>query len=145
MRNIVLIGFIFLFQTSCQKNTKENQPTELTQAEQIKELEGVKYQNDACDANAGETWSQLYNSCVAVLTKAQKLIPVAADKDAQVIAAYILFNQDNTRAELFIPDDTNSIILEKNSEGFFQQANYQYDSNKGVLKINDKETYNIQK
>ncbi|MDO4728479.1 MAG: hypothetical protein Q4B43_05675 [Bacteroidota bacterium] len=140
MKNTVWLVIIILIQFSCQKKATQND-TELTPSEQIRELEGIKTENKGCRADLGEIWSELYKVCVPILVEGKELAPIGSSANERQIAAYVLMAKDSLKAELFIPDDTQSIILEQVSKGVYQYSNYQYNMGEGILKINDKETF----
>lgn len=48
-------------------------------------------------------------------------------------SAYVLFNDGNTKAELFLPSNNEGIILKKSNEGNWTNKNYKLISWKGYV------------
>jgi hypothetical protein len=118
MKKIYTIVLVTLSLTSCNwKNSKEEKPKEVDVANEVV-LGGDKDAN-GCLASAGYTWSKLNKECVRIFTGVQ-LLPaekVDAAEDEAVLAAYILFDKTKDNAEIFLPNQDESIILKRESEG----------------------------
>lgn len=55
-----------------------------------------------------------------------------------MISAFILFSDDQSRVELFLPQDAghhNTFILNKANNDLYQNDHYKFDSKKSVLYI----------
>ena len=98
-------------------NKKEEKPVVVDVAKEVV-LGGDKDEN-GCLASAGYTWSKLKKECVRIFTGLQ-LLPfenTAKDEDAAVLAAYVLFDEKKDNAEIFLPNQDESILLKRESEG----------------------------
>ncbi len=74
---------------------------------------------DGCLASAGYTWSKLNKECVRVFSGLQ-LLPVDkanSEEDDAVLAAYVLFDESGDNAELFLPNEDESVLVKRASEG----------------------------
>ncbi len=65
-----------------------------------------------CIASAGYTYSQIKNDCIRVFEQKIKLKEVNPSKDYETFAA-IIFSNDNKKAEIFLADEKESVILTK--------------------------------
>ncbi|WP_199157690.1 hypothetical protein [Pedobacter nototheniae] len=111
MRSIFLILPIALI-WSCnpkaeRKETTGDSSTVVTKPAKI----GGAKDEHGCLIAAGYTWSVLKNDCIRTFEQI-KLLPVE-NKESYTLAAYFLFNSDQTKAELFLPKEKQSIILER--------------------------------
>lgn len=74
---------------------------------------------DGCLASAGYTWSKLNKECVRVFSGLQ-LLPVdktSGEEDDAVFAAYVLFDDSGDNAELFLPNEDESVLVKRSAEG----------------------------
>jgi hypothetical protein len=111
---IVLVAFSLI---SCNwKDSKEEKPKEVDVANEV--VLGGDKDEDGCLASAGYTWSKLNKECVRVFTGIQ-LLPYgeAENPDDAVLATYVLFDKTKDNAEIFLPNQDESIILKRESEG----------------------------
>jgi len=70
-----------------------------------------------CVASAGYKWSVLKNICIRPFEVGVRLNPVAEIKAGDpVISAFAVLEDDGNKAELFIPNEKESIVLERKSE-----------------------------
>ena len=124
MRKLAVIAALALF-FSCAKK-EEKQVTTTPEAKVTVDSANADDKNvDAdedlhgCKTSEGFTWSVLKNECVRIFEVATRLKPFD-DKNAETAAmgAFVIFeeNQGN-RAELFLVNEPNPIMLERKSEG----------------------------
>jgi hypothetical protein len=72
-----------------------------------------------CMALFGTAWSVIKNNCVDLSTAAIQLNPMEL-KDKSKSPAFLIFSDDNLKAELYLPENSGTIILErKGKEGNF--------------------------
>jgi len=63
-----------------------------------------------------------------------RLNPVNRAPDEEVISAFVLMSEDQSRAELFMHDtDGRSLILNKSVDGTFRNHSYVYDAQSSNL------------
>ncbi|MEO6346759.1 MAG: hypothetical protein ABIO60_02515 [Aquaticitalea sp.] len=87
----------------------------------------------------GKSYSQLKQTCLELTTLNTVLNALKDGSKTEGKSAYVLFNDDNTKAELFLPSNDEGIILEKSIEGNWTYKNYKLISWKGyVLQKNGK-------
>ena len=72
---------------------------------------------NGCLASAGYVWSKVNKECVKGFSGIQ-LNPIdKVDNQDETLSAYLLFNEDASKAEIFLPKDTTSIVLSRETEG----------------------------
>lgn len=104
---------------------------------------GADKDSHGCKTSAGQTWSELKQNCIQVFNEGFRLNPVDPPKDAAVISAFIILSTDQSKLELFLPDDAGqqSLILNKTGKDLYESGPYKYDSNKSILYMNGAEKY----
>ncbi len=121
MKKISLILFssaLVVFQ-SCHSN---EQPKEETPATSV--IVGADADAHGCKASAGYTWSELKQNCIRIFEDGVQMIAVDTSLN-QSLAAYIVFNADSSKGELFIPNVSNSVLLAKASAQSWADSIYQ--------------------
>lgn len=142
-----LLFACFLFACGQRVGIKEENKTEQVMEDtSAQKAVGVGGQKDeyGCLVAAGYTWSQLKQECIRIFESGIRLNPQDSGLD-QTTSAFILFNEDQTKAELFLPQLKNSLLLERaGTEGNYQWRNTDYvlSVRKGyVLKKGDQTLY----
>ncbi|MCZ4243110.1 hypothetical protein [Pedobacter punctiformis] len=110
MKSVLLILSIALI-WSCNPKTSSKTPSQDTVVVAKTPAIGGAKDEHGCLIAAGYTWSVLKNECIRTFEQ-NKLLPVE-NKESYILAAYFLFNSDQTKAELFLPKEKQSIILER--------------------------------
>lgn len=95
------------FKDNVKEGTQQNSPPKDST------IVGADQDENGCLASAGYTWSKLNKECVRVFTGIQ-LNPIENSTTEDVtLCAYVLFNENADKAEVFLPDE-KSFILDKN-------------------------------
>ena len=72
---------------------------------------------NGCLASAGYVWSKVNKECVKGFSGIQLNPMDKPDNEDETLSAYVLFNEDASKAEVFLPKDTTSIVLSRSAEG----------------------------
>lgn len=72
---------------------------------------------NGCLASAGYVWSKVNKECVKGFSGIQLNPTGKQDNQDETLSAYVLFNEDASQAEVFLPKDTASIVLTRGAEG----------------------------
>ena len=72
---------------------------------------------NGCLSSAGYVWSKVNNECVKGYSGIQLNPMNVANNEDETASAYVLFNEDASMAEVFLPNDTTSIVLTRSTEG----------------------------
>lgn len=105
-----------------------------SQHQNNKEIQSIGGERDkhGCLPAAGQTWSKLKKKCIQVFNEGQRLNPVETKEGEAVFSAFILFNNDQTKAELFLPNN-KQFILNPSNNGLYKFNRYTYNINNKTL------------
>jgi lipopolysaccharide export LptBFGC system permease protein LptF len=93
-----------------------------------------------CIASAGYTYSELKKECIRTFEQKIQLKEIATKGN---YTAAVLFNNDQSKAEIFLKEEKKSLILDRTAKGIWKNATYTLTQNKGfVLSQNKKVIYN---
>jgi hypothetical protein len=103
-------------------------------------LSKVDCKGDAdCLVDFGFMRSEIKNGCIELSTLNTRLNPLKNGEITSGDSAFILFSEDQTKAELFLPHQEKGIVLNKTNEGNWSNTTYKLIAWKGyVLQQNGK-------
>ncbi len=119
MKKITTLLMILLIVSSCKwidqdEDTGENPKV----AAAVKDSTVVNDKDEnGCLASAGYVWSKVNKECVKGFSGIQLNPTEKQDNQDETLSAYVLFNEDASQAEVFLPKDTASIVLTRVAEG----------------------------
>ena len=119
MKKITTLLIILFLVSSC-KWIDQNEETEENPkvAAAVKDSTMVNDKDEnGCLASAGYVWSKVNKECVKGFSGIQLNPTNKQDNEDETLSAYVLFNEDATMAEVFLPKDTASIVLTRDAEG----------------------------
>ena len=142
MKKAVVLSGIVLSMLSCNSPKKEEVKENPKQkVEEQEELEGADRDEHGCITSAGFSWSELQQTCVQLWEAGVRLDPIEVKEGDAVFSAFVLFNKDESKAEVVLPNKEGSVILDKKSENLYEKGEYLYDDKEGTLSINGKVVY----
>ena len=146
MRKTVFILMSVFALTACNsaKNGTSKTDNEQTKMEETTKVGGEKDEH-GCLTSAGETWSQLKQNCIQIFTVGQRLNPIEIKDGEAVISAFVLFNDDKSEVELFLPSTESTSILKTKNKEVYENGAYKYDANDSSLYVNCTKTYSADK
>lgn len=146
MRKTVFILMSAFAITACNsaKNDTSKTDNEQTKTAEITKVGGDKDEH-GCLTSAGETWSQLKQNCIQIFTVGQRLNPIETKDGEAVISAFVLFNDDKSEVELFLPSTESTSILKTTNQEIYENGAYKYDTKDSSLYINGTKTYSANK
>lgn len=119
-------------------------PTLLTRAEAAS-IVGADSDAHACKASAGYTWSQVQEKCLRLFESGKRLNFMAQGAQAEGLAAYVVFDTAESRAEVFLPGEKTPLLLESRGiegEQVWEAGDYRLMPWKGyVLQKNGQAIY----
>jgi|SRR5690625_3968920 len=130
MRVIILSIFFAVALVACQnKNSKSGKMIEEAMQENLTEPEliGADVDSHGCKRSAGFTWSQLRDDCIQIFEEGLTLLPVDFEESELVYAAFVLYSEDKSEIELFLPSEKESILLQKIEEGSYEKDAFRFD------------------
>lgn len=81
----------------------------------------------------GKSFSLLEQTCLELATLNIKLNPLKKGNKINGNFAYVLFNKERTKAELFLPNQDRGIVLKKIAEGNWRNEDFVLMSWKGYV------------
>ena len=79
----------------------------------------------------GKSFSELEQTCLELATLNIKLNPLKEGTMTKGNPTYILFDKDRSKAELFLPDSNEGLIMYKTSQGNWSNGDYKLIAWKG--------------
>ena len=118
MKKISISLILLLCLSSCKFEDTKDETDEVKRAVTIKDSSVVNDKDEnGCLASAGYVWSKVNKECVKGFSGIQ-LNPIEnPNNEDETVSAYVLFNEDASKAEIFLPKDTASIVLSRGEEG----------------------------
>ena len=110
-------------------------------AQQTQPKAGADKDAHGCIASAGYTYSQLKKECIRTFEQKIQLKEIVTKGN---YTATVLFNKNQSKAEIFLKDEKTSIILKRTAKGIWKNAAYTLTQDKGfVLSKNNKAVYKL--
>lgn len=115
--SLLIIASILLF--SCKLNDQnETESEEENIPSAVKDSTIVNDKDEhGCLASAGYIWSKMNKECVKGYTGIPLNPSDQPDNEDEALSAFVLFSEDLNKAEVFLPNVTNSIVLTRLAEG----------------------------
>lgn len=135
--SIILTAILF---TSCDLILKDHSKDEILM-EPKPVILGTDKDEKGCVTSAGYVWSQTKNTCIRVFEEGFRLTPyhspadtIDVDGEQATLNAYVIFNEEKSVAELFLPDTKNSILLKRENESDpYIKDDWTLDAKKGYV------------
>lgn len=145
MRKTVIILMSVFALSACNNSNSDTSKENNGQAKtQDTTAVGGEKDEHGCLTSAGETWSQLKQSCVQIFNVGQRLNPVETKNGEAEISAFVLFNDDKSEAELFLPNTKNTSILKTANKETYENGEFKFDTKDSSLYINGAKAYGFQ-
>lgn len=104
-------------------------------AQQIQRKAGADKDVHYCIASAGYTYSELKKECIRAFEQKIQLQEIATRGNYN---AAVVFNNDLSKAEIFLKEEKRSVILQWSTKGIWKNDNYTLTQNKGFVLSNNK-------
>lgn len=140
-RTVFILMSVFAL-TACNNSKSDTSKGDNEQAK-TEEATTVGSEKDehGCITSAGETWSQLKQSCIQIFNVGQRLNPIETKEGEAVISAFVLFNDDKSEAELFLPNTKSNTILKTTNKETYENGEYKFDAKDSSLYVNGTKSY----
>lgn len=117
MKKISTLLLLLFLAASCKYMDQKEETEENKKASTA--IDSVVHDRDenGCLASAGYVWSKVNKECVKGFSGIQLNPMDKPDNEDETLSAYVLFNEDASQAEIFLPKDTASIVLSRSAEG----------------------------
>jgi len=124
-KTVILILGIFILASCGNTGNKSND------TEPLKSL-GSDKDEHGCINSAGYTWSIIKQECIRVWETGNRLNPI---DEKETTSAFVVFNADKSKLELFLPNAKSTVILPLLDKGNYGTAKYMYNENNLALTI----------
>ncbi|MBX3252656.1 MAG: hypothetical protein KF862_00840 [Chitinophagaceae bacterium] len=141
MKVVILLSLGFFALTACNNPESSSSENAENQAATGQPTVGGEKDEHGCLAAAGESWSEIKQGCVQISDIGQRLNPVEVAKGDATISAFVLFNDDKSKLELFLSNEKETIILDKKGEDVYQKDSLKFDVKDSTLYINREKKY----
>ncbi|HEU4497201.1 MAG TPA: hypothetical protein VFR70_09140 [Flavobacterium sp.] len=117
MKKISVLVLFVIAAFSCRD--LDGSPDAKADDKKLGKVVGIDKDEKGCVASAGYRWSELKKNCIRPFEVGIRLNPVAEIKAGDpVISAFAVLEEDGgDKVELFMPDEKESIILTRKSQG----------------------------
>lgn len=103
---------------SCKLTDQSASDDQVVGNEAVKDSSVVNDKDEhGCLATAGYVWSKINKECIKAFTGVPLNPLTNPNSEDESLSAYVLFSEDGNMAEVFLPNDTNSIVLTRAAEG----------------------------
>ncbi len=119
MKKITTLLILLILISSCKWIDQNNDDTEENPkvAAAVKDSTMVNDKDEnGCLASAGYVWSKVNKECVKGFSGIQLNPTGKQNNQDETLSAYVLFNEDASKAEVFLPKDTASIVLIRDAD-----------------------------
>lgn len=127
-----------LFMIGCNESHKETPTNDSPKNETIV---GNDRTDKGCIGSAGQSWSELKQDCIRIFDVGRRLNPLETKEGDAILSAFVLYNDDRSKIELYVPGVEKTFIIERSAEGNYVQNPYKFVESEGALYINDIKQY----
>jgi hypothetical protein len=125
MKKLILLPALCLFMFSCEGILKDRKDDDVEVNPNNKVVLGTDKDANGCVASAGYRWSKLKNECIRVFEEGYRLNSIDELKgESMTKSAFVLFEEEGDRAELFLPDGSESVMLTREKKGMPYKAKH---------------------
>jgi hypothetical protein len=142
MKKLLLLPALLLLFTSCDFMLKEREDDEAEVSADKKVVLGHDKDDKGCVTSAGYKWSVLRKECIRVFEEGYRLNSADSLKAEDIAAsAFIVFDKNEEQAELYLPNNEKSVVLNKEASGMYKsgswalntKSNYQLSNGNAVV------------
>lgn len=113
MKNLFIFFASALLIGSCNSSVRNSNAVEVTDSTHIV---GNDADAHSCKGSAGYTWSVIKNECIRPWENTLQLLPINHEDSSAIITASVIFSNDSLKAELFMANETENLVLLKTKE-----------------------------
>jgi hypothetical protein len=118
MKKIATIFIFSIIIYSCKLTDENDVEEKVVKNTTTKDSTVVNDKDEnGCLSSAGYVWSKVNNECVKGYSGIQLNPMNVANNEDETASAYVLFNEDASMVEVFLPNETTSIVLTRSTEG----------------------------
>lgn len=143
MKKLTLLCLSLFIIAACNDGTNKSsiQEENTEQSKTESDVVGENKDTHGCLTSAGETWSELLQDCIRVFEVGQRLHPVKTSEGEAVISAFAVFNADQSKVELFLPETESVTVLDQAEDQLYKNEVYTYNVETSELYISGEKAY----
>ena len=124
MKKTVLLLAMGTLLFSCDFMFKDRKDSNKEVKTDTKVVVGTDKDAHGCVASAGYRWSQLRNQCIRVFEEGYRLNTIEQLEGENISnSAFVVFEEEGgSRAELFLPDGSKPVMLNKEKDGVYKNS-----------------------
>ncbi len=124
---------------SCKEMLKDNNLFSNSSTEVVDEqgLVGGEKDESGCATDAGYSWSYILQDCIRAYEKGYRLNSVDTTSSKR---AFLLFNQDSTKVEIFANEFKESLLLSKKGK-LYQEGRIVFNKEEFSIYLDNKKIY----
>lgn len=121
----IIIASLCLF-SSCDYIMKKRETGKEGPAANKNVVLGNDKDENGCVTSAGYRWSVIKEECIRPVEECYRLNSIEQlESESDIKSVYVVFEEDGDRAELFLPNSTKSVMLNKDSKkGHYKDAHW---------------------
>ena len=114
MKNMVLLLAMALCLASCDFMLKDRKDDNVEVKTNENVVLGAVKDENGCVSSAGYKWSLINKACIRPFEEGYRLNSIEKlEGGSMAKSAFVVFEEDGDRAELFLPDNPKSILLKR--------------------------------
>lgn len=118
MKKLIFLSALALSLFSCDQILKDRKDDDVEVNANKNVVLGTDKDADGCVTSAGYRWSLLKNECIRVFEEGYRLNSIDELKGESITkSAFVIFEENGDKAELFLPDGSKSIMLTREKQG----------------------------
>lgn len=115
MKNLLIVFASALLMGSCNSSVSNSNSLG---ASDTTHIVGNDADAHGCKGSAGYSWSVIKNECIRPWENTLQLLPINHEDSSAIITASVVFSKDSTKAELFMANETENLVLDKTENGY---------------------------
>ncbi|AXG74615.1 hypothetical protein DVK85_10360 [Flavobacterium arcticum] len=133
MKKLFPLAVMMFFFVSCEQILKNPKNEDAVEKTNKKVVLGNDKDANGCVTSAGYRWSSIRNKCIRIFEEGYRLNAITELKsEGTAKSAFVIFEEKGNRAELYLPNTTSSILLEREKEGnHYQNTTWSLQLNDG--------------
>lgn len=125
MKKLLLLPALLLVFASCDFMLKEREDDEVEVEADKNVVLGHDKDDNGCVTSAGYKWSVLRKECIRVFEEGYRLNSADSLRTEDIAySAFVVFDDSEKQAELYLPDREESVLLDKDSEGIYKNSQW---------------------
>jgi len=133
MKNhLIIVALVAISLSSCDYVLKRDEKAAPAVATDKKVISGPDTDSKGCVTSAGYHWSRLKGECIRPLEDGYRLNSIEKVEDeSPVKSAFVIFSEEKDKAELYMPDTQNSILLIKDGNNIYKSGAWSLHADDG--------------